>query len=136
MKTRRVAITTVAGAVLAASFIGAPAAEAKTIFTQQWRTTAKERASHDFVPKRAKIKIGGHCKSGGKARYFYTQLKRTKGSKKIFSSYSYPCNGRNHTDNRRVSVGKGTSYYLKWFGQKKDGKNGYSSPGQRVYAAS
>ncbi|GAA4237134.1 hypothetical protein GCM10022254_48400 [Actinomadura meridiana] len=135
MKKRKIAITTIAGAMVVSSFVAAPAAEARTVFRQNWNGSAKERASQDFVPKHKKIKVGGHCKKGGSARYFYTQLKRTKGSKNIFSSYSFPCTGSNHMDSRWVGVGKGTSYYLKWYGQKKDGKNGYKSPGQGVFAA-
>ncbi len=133
MKRRRAAVIAVAGATAAVSLIGVPAAQARTIFAQKWNTNAKERASKDFVPHRSQIKIGGHCKPGGSARSFYTQLKWGRGQKKIFSSYSYPCEGKKYIDDRWVKVRKGDSYYLKWFGTDKDSRR--YSPGQGVFAA-
>ncbi|MGW4276458.1 hypothetical protein ACWEGQ_29845 [Streptomyces seoulensis] len=59
---------------------------------------------------------------------------KTKGSKKVFSSYSYGADGRSHTDPRSIKVSKGTAYYLRWYGKDNKGHSA-SAPCSRAYTA-
>ncbi|MDX3537639.1 hypothetical protein PV721_25365 [Streptomyces sp. MB09-01] len=74
-----------------------------------------------FVPSSGTIRVGGSGCSGGAARSFYTQLVKTSGSSKVFSSYSYAADGQHQTDPRGIGVSTSTSYYLRWYGKNNSG---------------
>ncbi|MFG2698765.1 hypothetical protein [Kitasatospora sp. NPDC048407] len=125
--TRIAAITATATGVL--TLAAAPA----SAFSQSFGS-GSYHASTDFVPAKSTIRIGGKGCSGGAARSFYVQLVRTHNSTKVFSSYSYGADGRNHTDPRGIRVNTGTSYYLRWFG-KDNGGHDASAPCASAYTA-
>ncbi|MFE6835012.1 hypothetical protein ACFVFI_09260 [Streptomyces sp. NPDC057705] len=113
--------TTRVAAVAAAAvgmfvFASSPA----SAFSQSWGS-GSYHASGDFVPSSGSIRIGGSGCSGGAARSFYTQLVKTSGSSKVFSSYSYAADGQHQTDPRGIGVSTSTSYYLRWYGKNNSG---------------
>ena len=117
--------------------VAAGAANATTLFSQAWYTSANYRASGDFVPAAGTVvHIGGEGGSGGSASYWYSSLVTTSGSSIVFSSYSYPADGQHYYDNRTAVVGPSPtkSYYLRWHGQDGGLNNGYYAPDQFVIA--
>lgn len=124
------------GAVLSAAavlFISTgTTASATDLFSQGWGS-GSYHASTDFVPS-GTVKIGTKCGGGGSARYSYSSLVKTSGSSRVFSSYSYPCDGARHNDGRTATSSSGVSYYLRWYGQDSYLNNGYSAPSAAVYA--
>ncbi|MFJ6754682.1 MULTISPECIES: hypothetical protein [unclassified Streptomyces] len=115
--------TTRVAAVAAAAvgmfvFASSPA----SAFSQSWGS-GSYHASGDFVPSSGSIRIGGSGCSGGAARSFYTQLVKTSGSSKVFSSYSYAADGQYQTDPRGIGVSTSTSYYLRWYGKNNSGSD-------------
>ncbi|MEU9083479.1 hypothetical protein ACFCYI_20285 [Streptomyces sp. NPDC056257] len=112
--------TRVAAVAAAAAGMFVFAASPASAFSQSWGS-GSYHASADFVPSSGSIRIGGSGCAGGAARSFYTQLVKTNGSSKVFSSYSYAADGQYQTDPRGIGVSTSTAYYLRWYGKNNSG---------------
>ncbi|MEU9040475.1 MULTISPECIES: hypothetical protein [unclassified Kitasatospora] len=109
LSTATIAATTVLAAGLATGSAQA------TDFWQAWGAGSYHTSS-DFVPSGGLVHIGGWACEGGSAHNFYVSLVKTSGSQKVFSSYSWDVDGRDHVDPRGIGVNTSTAYYLRWYG--------------------